>query len=1223
LLKGFKVMLMNAMLWQTQPPPDADEARSFTSALTWVARKAAIAVVLLGSLATVGWLLRLEILKTLLPGFLPLRPSVALCLILLGLTLRLHHRQTSAPDRSLTRQKWQRVLISLVACISLTYFAVEFGQLNTSLDQWLLQSYGYPNPSDRTFWMPFRTAVALLMFSSALLLLQLRWFAVAQLVGILAFLPGVFCVIDCSDLLKGLYPIAISPHEKMSLLAVVSLTLLALAVVFAQPDRGIFKPLSSSHAGGMMARRLLPVTLTVPFLLELITLWAYRNRLVGLEAGTVLETFWVTLILSGLLWWNASRLNVLDRKRQRLQQAYNLSESLFRSIFEQASQVNGLLSPDGTILKVNQTALALFNRPSSALVGQAFESLADWSSAALPDNQPVMPADSQVQDSRNFSKTSPSALNSGRASNQSPPELADQGGECVSPIVTQLRAAIAQAANGETVYLETALHPAGQPDKILNFSLKPLLNQAGAVELLILEGQDITEQQAILRQREQMEQALRQSQEQLEQRVEARTAQLRIINELLSEEIQRSHRARAALKATESRLSLALDATQIGIWDLNLKTNTVIWMKQTEALFGIPEGSFNGTMAAFLAFVHADDRDRLINATTSATLNQTPLQEEYRILDSNGRLRWLKACGQVFQTMPDGFPHLIGTVADITQQKQAEADFCLTQAIAQAIVEAPSLAAALEAIVCQLCEAIDWNFAEVWIPDVATQTLTLQSTYGGCNDQLDAFVESSKTFSFTANVGLPGRVWATKQPEWILAIEQAEPSHFLRRDLAAIAGLKTVLGIPILIEAEVFAVLSFYSFNAKLRDNRSVQLVNQIIHELGAMIQRKQAQEELRTSYNLLRAIVEGTPDCIFVKDLQRRYRLVNSPTERIFGQSAADLIGRTDAEILSPQAAAAIIQADDRVFALGSTETVEEIIPQAGVLRHFLSSKTVWRNTQGEVMGLIGIARDITEQVETAQRISQLNQELEQRVRDRTSQLELINKELETFSYSVSHDLRSPLRGIEGFSQALLKRCHDQLDSQSQHYIARIQANTQRMNELINDLLELSRVTRGQLQRQTVNLSQLAQEIADQLTATQPDRVVTWTIASGIMAECDFRLLKIVLHNLLENAWKYSSRKPQAQIAFGICPLTDLVAVESAAVQPIAYFVRDNGAGFNMAYANKLFGAFQRLHSEAEFPGTGVGLATIARIVHRHGGIVGAIGAVEEGATFYFTLEK
>lgn len=262
-------------------------------------------------------------------------------------------------------------------------------------------------------------------------------------------------------------------------------------------------------------------------------------------------------------------------------------------------------------------------------------------------------------------------------------------------------------------------------------------------------------------------------------------------------------------------------------------------------------------------------------------------------------------------------------------------------------------------------------------------------------------------------------------------------------------------------------------------------------------------------------------------------------------------------------------------------------------------------------VAALQALEQDIVKLEKAEAEIFQLNTALEQRVADRTAQLEAVNRELEAFSYSVSHDLRTPLRSIDGFSQALIEDYGDRLDTVALDYLNRVRRAAQRMGMLIDDLLRLSRVTRANMTYARIDLSTLAEEVMADLRKHKVGNAVTFTVQPGLAAYGDAALLRILMENLLDNAWKYSSKAPQPQIEVG----------SLAQDGRIVFFVRDNGAGFDMAYVGKLFGAFQRLHREDEFPGTGVGLATVKRIVHRHGGEVWAEGRLGGGAVFYFTL--
>jgi len=255
-------------------------------------------------------------------------------------------------------------------------------------------------------------------------------------------------------------------------------------------------------------------------------------------------------------------------------------------------------------------------------------------------------------------------------------------------------------------------------------------------------------------------------------------------------------------------------------------------------------------------------------------------------------------------------------------------------------------------------------------------------------------------------------------------------------------------------------------------------------------------------------------------------------------------------------------------------------------------------------------LQQEITERKLAEVEIRKLNEELKHNI----TQLEAANKELEAFSYSISHDLRAPLRSLDGFSQVLFEDYANQLDEQGKDYLQRIRKASQHMAELIDALLMLSRMTRKEMRYERVDLSILAQAALAELRQTQPKRQIEVVIEEGLVVKGDPQILRVVMENLLDNAWKYTSRKPEARIEVGALRQED---------GKRAYFVRDNGAGFDMAFADKLFKAFQRLHTANEFPGIGIGLATVQRIIHRHGGRIWAEGEVEKGATFFFTLTE
>jgi PAS domain S-box-containing protein len=373
---------------------------------------------------------------------------------------------------------------------------------------------------------------------------------------------------------------------------------------------------------------------------------------------------------------------------------------------------------------------------------------------------------------------------------------------------------------------------------------------------------------------------------------------------------------------------------------------------------------------------------------------------------------------------------------------------------------------------------------------------------------------------------------------------------------------------------------------------------------------RKKTEEALRQSEERFRLLVSGVEDCaILMLDREGYVISWNAGAERIKGYRAGEILGHHFSEFYTPED-----------LLTGKPARVLKIAAEQGSFkdegwRVRKDGTRFWANVvitalydeKGQLRGFGKMTRDITERKNSEEALELQRNELARSNVD----LSAANRELEAFSYSVSHDLRAPLRSIDGFSQALLEDYSEKLDDQGKKHLERVRAATQRMGALIDDLLNLSRMTRASMHLENVNVSAVAAEVIEGLQKTQSDRRVELRIEDGLQASADPHLLRIVLDNLLGNAWKFTSKRASALIEFG----------KTSANGNSAFYVRDDGAGFDPAYADRLFGAFQRLHASSEFPGTGVGLATVQRIVHRHGGRIWAESSIGHGATFYFTL--
>lgn len=367
---------------------------------------------------------------------------------------------------------------------------------------------------------------------------------------------------------------------------------------------------------------------------------------------------------------------------------------------------------------------------------------------------------------------------------------------------------------------------------------------------------------------------------------------------------------------------------------------------------------------------------------------------------------------------------------------------------------------------------------------------------------------------------------------------------------------------------------------------------------------------EWRRSHEQMHAVLDNVPAVVFLKDLNGRYLLINRHFEQLYNVSAEAVLGKSDAELVHANLAAAHAEADRQALASGKA-ALEETIELAGIPHVYASIRFALRDRDGVPYALCGIATDITERKAATDVLRDMSTNLERRVARRTTELAQLNRELEAFAYSVSHDLRAPLTAVNGFAELLLREHGPKLDQNANRYLTRIRDASLRMAGLIQDLLGLSRVTQQTLHRESTDLAPMIEASIRSLREHEPTRAVTIASPTHLRAHGDPKLLALAINNLLANAWKYTSKTLDARIEVGSCEQNG----------ETVYFVRDNGAGFNPDHTDRLFRPFVRLHAESDFPGTGVGLATVARIVARHSGRVWAEGKVGAGATFYFTL--
>jgi len=611
--------------------------------------------------------------------------------------------------------------------------------------------------------------------------------------------------------------------------------------------------------------------------------------------------------------------------------------------------------------------------------------------------------------------------------------------------------------------------------------------------------------------------------------------------------------AEEKLRESEQRFRTVAEATGAMVVDVEFATGRILVERGFHELTGYAPGEVRFTRDWWIEQLHPDDRSLFERQLQDVLVHGRDYTLSYRIRRKRGDYIHVQDTGKVFKNSLGQVERIIGGIVDMTEQKRAE------EGLKQSRERLGGILASIADGYISLDDA--WRFLA--INPVAERDI----------------------FRRPAGELLGKAFWDIYPQGRGGEFHQHYEKAFRKR-------------VPVHFEAKSNVTDKWLEVHAYPVDDRLDVYFRDIT-------ERKEKEEALRRETQILAQVHES----IIATDLEGTVTLWNKGAERLFGYTAVEALGNPVSLIYFDEDRSVLHESVVApVLAAGQHEIEVRTRHKSGREIYIHLSLSLLQDESGDPYGMIGFSLDVTPRRRAADEILKLNEAVVMRNRE----LETINRELDAFIYSVSHDLRAPLRPLRGFSDILLEDYSDSLDNQGRDYLARIRKASVKMGMLIDDLLALSRISQQELAREDIDLNRLAASVIAECREGEPGRDVRVDIAAGITAFADSGLMAIVLTNLLGNAWKFTAKKPEAHIEFG--------SFEQEAKR--VYFIKDNGAGFNPEYKDKLFQPFHRLHGDNEFPGTGIGLTVVDRVIRRHGGKVWGEGTIGQGATFYFTLE-
>jgi PAS domain S-box-containing protein len=617
-----------------------------------------------------------------------------------------------------------------------------------------------------------------------------------------------------------------------------------------------------------------------------------------------------------------------------------------------------------------------------------------------------------------------------------------------------------------------------------------------------------------------------------------------------------------ALQEGRERLSLALQASQTGVWDWNLQRQEIKWDDPTVKLYGLRPGEFKGTYEHALSLIRPEDRNGVAQAVAEAIAEKKELRIEFAVVWPDGSVHDMATRAKAFYDSTGKPVRMIGVTQDVTERKRADEASRRLAAIVQFSDDA----------------IISKNLSGI-----------IQSWNKGA-ERLFGYTAEEAIGQPIMNLIIPTDR-AEEEQQIIERIRRAEPTDHYQTIRRRKDG--TFIDVSITV-------------SPVRNESGTIVGASKIARDITDM---KQTQAALENQARMLGEQAQMLDLAnVMARELDGRIFLWNTGMEKMYGWSRTETIGRISHELLKTRFPRPLEEIKAALMTQGAWEGEVVHIRKDGKPVTVASQWVLHKDDKGEPLAIIEVNTDITERKAAEQQVMRMNAELEQRVRERTAELTAANQELEAFTYSVAHDLRAPLRHIDAFTKIIFDDFAPSIPPEAARYLENIRKGSQNMSRLVDDLLNLARVSRQELKRELTPLNPVVEEVVTDLKRETEHRQVEWHISPLPSVQSDAGLIKQVFTNLLSNAVKYTRPREKAIIEVGQKKIDGATVI----------FVRDNGVGFNMKYADKLFGVFQRLHRADEFEGTGIGLATVDRIIRKHGGRIWAEAEMNKGATFY-----